>query len=219
MSSLTLFVEVLGDTVCLPNTKRWLLRSLPKKPEIAYAILNYYEQAYFLVTRMARKRGQTKLVAAGSWDTVDASSYEQVADLAVIAATKLDAAARGGESFTVCAMCENSVRVANIKRAVDTKRNAELLAVEHATEARGKEGNAAQDRERDNSHATKKSRAEVKRDAHKAKNDAVPDANKDSGVIGQGYLKHPTIQGPKQHCGAFHRKGVACAKMLATGKC
>ena len=73
-SFLTLFVEVLGDAVCLPHIKRWLLCSLPKKPEIAYAILDHCEQAYLLVTGMVRKWGQTKLVATGSWDMVDALS-------------------------------------------------------------------------------------------------------------------------------------------------
>ena len=70
-SCLTLFVEVLGDAICAPHIKRWLLCSLPKKPEVAHTILNYCDQAYFLVMGMARKRGQTKLVAASSWDMVD----------------------------------------------------------------------------------------------------------------------------------------------------
>jgi hypothetical protein len=218
-SALTLFVEVLGDTVCAPHIKRWLLRSLPKKPEIAYAVLNYCEQAYLLVTGMARKRGQTKLIATPNWDAVDPSAYEQVADLAIVAANKLDAAARGGESFTACAMWENSVRAASIKRAADTKRNAELLAIKHATEARGRRGGPVQDRERENTHADKKSRAETKKEAHHAKSAAATEADKAGDIVGHGYLKCPTVAGPKQHCGAFHRKGVACAKWLATGKC
>ena len=86
-SSLTLSVEVLGDAVCAPHLKRWLLRSLRKKPEIAYAILNYCEQVCLLVTDMAWKQGQTKLVAAGSWDMVNTLSYEEVIELAVVAAT------------------------------------------------------------------------------------------------------------------------------------
>ena len=180
----------------------------------------FVERSYvLLVTGMARKRGQTKLVAAGSWDAVDASSYEQVADLAVVAANKLDAAARGGESFTACAMWENSVRAASIKRASDTKRNAELLAVKHATEARGRRGGAVQDRERETSHTDKKSRSEAKKEAHNAKLSAATEAEKAGDIVGHGYLKCPTVAGPKQHCGAFHRKGVACAKWLATGKC
>ena len=87
------------------------------------------------------------------------------------------------------------------------------------TEACGKRNNAAQDRGRNNIHTDKKSRAETSRDAHKAKNDTATNADKAGNVVGQGYLKCLTIQGPKQQCDAFHRNGAACAKMLDTGKC
>ena len=86
-------------------------------------------------------------------------------------------------------------------------------------EVRSRRGNAPQDRERNNSHGDKKSRAEVMRDVFKAKNDAATQADKSGNIIGRGFLTCPTGAGPKQHCGAFHRKGVACAKMLATGMC
>ena len=137
------------------------------------------------------------MAATGSWDMVDVSSYEQVADLAIVAANKLDAAARGGESFTACVIWENSVRAISIKRTADTKRNAKLLSVKHAAEARSKRGSAPQDRERDNSHDTKRSRAEAKRDASKAKNDAATEADKTGDIIGQGYLRCPTVAGSK----------------------
>ena len=116
-------------------------------------------------------------------------------------------------------MWENSVRAASIKRTIDSKRNAELLAVKHATELRNRRGNTPQDRERDNNHIDKKLRSEVKKDAHKVRNNAATEADKSGDNIGRGFLTCLTVAGPKQHCGAFHRKGVACAKMLATGKC
>ena len=47
-SALTLFAEMVGDDVCAPVIKRWLLRALVKKPEIMYTILDYAKQAYLL---------------------------------------------------------------------------------------------------------------------------------------------------------------------------
>jgi hypothetical protein len=217
-SVLTLFAEVLGDAICAPHVKRWLLRNLAKKPEVAYAILNYCEQAYLLVSGMSRKRSQTKLVSDGNWDAVDTSAYDQVGELAIAVATKLDAVARGGETFTACAMWENSLRALSIKRAADMKRNAELLQVKHATEQRGRRKDADKERDRDSNPADKKSRREERREATLAKLHASDDQKKGD-IVGTGYLQCPTIKGPKQPCGAYYRKGVACAKFASTGKC
>jgi hypothetical protein len=146
-------------------------------------------------------------------------SYNEVNDLAVTVATKLNAAARGGKSFNTCTIWENSVRVLTIKYISDTKHNTELLGARYATEDCNRRGNAARDKDRNNSHTNKKLRAEVTRDVHKAKNTARTDTEKVGNVFGQGYLKCLIYKGPKQPCGAFHYKGMACAQFLSIGKC
>jgi hypothetical protein len=138
----------------------------------------------------------TRLVSDGNWDAVDTSAYDQVGELTIAVATKLDAAASGGETFTACAMCENSLRALSIKRAAEMKRNAELLQVKHATEQRGRRANADKDCDRDSNPADKKSRHEEKREATLAKLHASSDEKKGD-IVGTGYLQCPTIKGPK----------------------
>ena len=71
-SSLCLFAELVGDAITAPHIKRWLLRTLQRKPEVAYAILNVCEQAYLLASGQTRKRAQTVLSAQGNYALVDA---------------------------------------------------------------------------------------------------------------------------------------------------
>ena len=61
--------------------------------------------------------------------------------------------------------------------------------MKHATEARGRCGSAAQDRDCDNNSADKKLRRKEKQVASMANNDAVSDANNTGDIIGNGYLK------------------------------
>ena len=99
-SSLCLFAELVGDAIIAPHIKRWLLRTLQKKPEVAYAILNVCEQAYLLALGQTRKRAQMVLFAQGDFASVDASPYEQINEMGIALVAKLDSAARGGENFT-----------------------------------------------------------------------------------------------------------------------
>ena len=55
-STLCLFAELVGDAITAPHIKRWLLRTLQRKPKVAYAILNVCEQAYLLALGQTRKR-------------------------------------------------------------------------------------------------------------------------------------------------------------------
>ena len=107
---------MVGDAICNPCIKRWLLSNVARKPEIAYAILNYAEQAYLLASGQTKKRALTKEVDKGDWAGVESSPYDQIIELAVTVCTKLESAARGGEAFTPCMMWENSKLVAAVVR-------------------------------------------------------------------------------------------------------
>ena len=74
-SRLSLFAAMVGDVITAPHIKRWLLRTLQKKPEVAYAILNVCEQAYLLASGQTHKRAQTRLFTQCDWPAVDASPY------------------------------------------------------------------------------------------------------------------------------------------------
>ena len=126
-SSLCLFAELVGNAITAPHIKRWLLRTLQKKPEVAYTILNVCEQAYLLASGQTRKRAQTLLFAQGDYASVDASPYEQIDEMGIQLVAKLDSAARGGETFTPCMMWENSLRLTAAQRQKDLKRSHELL--------------------------------------------------------------------------------------------
>ena len=52
------FIELVGDALCNPKIKRWVCTNEAKKPEIAYAILNIYKQAYLLAMGQTRKRAK-----------------------------------------------------------------------------------------------------------------------------------------------------------------
>ena len=105
-SSLFSFTELVGDAITAPHIKRWLLRTLQRKPEVAYTILNVCEQAYLLASGQTRKRAQIILFAQGDYASVDASSYKQINKMGVQLVAKLDIAACGGETFTPCMMWE-----------------------------------------------------------------------------------------------------------------
>ena len=45
---LTQFAEKVGNTLSDPRIKAWIKKSIPKNPNITYAILNICEQAYLL---------------------------------------------------------------------------------------------------------------------------------------------------------------------------
>ena len=104
----------------------------PKKPEIAFALLNGCEQAFILASGQTRKRSKTAEITVKNWDDVSTDPYEEIAKIAAAFATKLDSASRGGESFTPCALFENSKKAKAFKRAVDELRGQELLSLKRA---------------------------------------------------------------------------------------
>ena len=75
----------------------------------------------------------------------------------------------------------------------------------------------------DRGHETKKQRREreqAERAETGGKTALATKADKKVDIKIKGtFLKCPTIVGPNHPCGAHYRKGVACAKMLATRKC
>ena len=212
-SSLTLFAETIGDSLSVPSIRRWLKRVGPKKPEIAFAILNYVEQAYILASGQTRKRTETAKVIAGNWDGVDNSPYLEIHELGVTLTNKLDSASRGGETFAPCRLYENSEAAKALQRAADALAAQQIISLKRNLQRNDGSGGGDQ----------KKARRELEAKAtsllKQSKKNVPTEADKKGDILYDRYMQCPTIPGSRQPCGAFYRQGVTCAKFLDTGKC
>ena len=198
-SSLSLFMERMGDATTAPHIKRWFLRTLQKKPEVAYTILNVCEQAYLIASGQMHKRAQTRVFAQCNYTLVDTSPYKQIDKMGVQLVVKLNSAAQGGKTFTHYMMWENSVRFSAAKRQTDLKRSHELLEMRDTAKKRAQQpGN---DRNRDKLHNDTKTKKELRREQQKLKLDSLSEDNKTGKIICDGYLKCPTLLGPTQPWG------------------
>ena len=79
-STLGAFCVLLGNALCVPTIKRWVLypEGGNSRYEVAYAILNTVEQAFLLATRMFWSRRAIMSVVAGNWADVDPTPYEEI---------------------------------------------------------------------------------------------------------------------------------------------
>ena len=221
-AEITKFAETVGDAICNPRIKRWLKQTGPKKPEIAFMLLNGCEQAFILASGQTRKRSETAKITVKNWDGVNADPYEEIAKIAAALATKLDSASRGGESFTPCALFENSKKAKALKRAADELRGQELLSLKRALQSnttRGGGGGGGGGTEDGGGKKTRRELATERKTAHDGKTAVATEADRRGDIIAEGFLKCPTIKGARQPCGANYRQGVACSKWVATGKC
>ena len=148
------------------------------------------------------------LFAQGDYALVDALPYEQIDKMGIQLVAKLNSAARGGKTFTHCMMWENSVHFGAAKRHTDLKHSHELLDMRDVADKRARRPgpDCDHDKLRDNMKTKKK----LRRKRQRLKLDSLSNDDKTSEIIGDGYLKCPTLLGSKQPCGAHYRKGVAC---------
>ena len=211
-SELALFAELVGDCLSQPHIRRWMVSSEVTKPEIAYAILNVCEQVYLLLTGITRKRGECQKIVSGSWDGVDASPYEEVRELGERIVAKMESASRGGETFTACRLFENSTKAAAIKRAAEEKAARKILEMKRELERKvGERDSKKPRREREPDKSGDKDKDKTRK--------AATDADKVGDIVFSNFLTMPAGLKGKTPCGAYYRDGVACAKMLNTGKC
>ena len=159
---------------------------------------------------MTKNRAALKSATENDWPAIPTAAYEEIGEISVTLVTKLEAASRGGETFTTCPLWDNSTMNLAIKQAQEKKHANELLAIKRRLkdEFQGANGDI------------KRSRRDEKRDAAKATQREPTEQDKDGDIlVSVKYLACPKVPGDKQPCGAHHRQGVACARTLRGQTC
>ena len=206
-STMMQFCELLGDALCVPTIKRWVLAQEKTHPEVLYGVLNSIEQAVICASGMTKNRFALKSVGDNDWAAVPTDAYEEIGEIATTLVAKLNDASRGGETFTYCPLWTNSKRALAIKRAREQKHASELLEIKRKLKD-----------EFASPGDPKRSRREKDREATKAKREPT-DEEKQGDLICTKYLTVPTFPGDDQPCGAWYRQGVACTRVLRGQKC